>query len=90
MHLYDFAQLALEIAMRHSASITSWYRTQNRNRAVGGHPQSKHLQGLAVDLVPDDTSSKHAIIADASAAGLLAIDEGDHIHIQVRGKEASK
>jgi len=31
-------------------TLTSWYRTPERNREVGGVPNSLHVQGLAIDL----------------------------------------
>lgn len=34
-------------------TLTSWYRDPVRNMQVGGVPTSLHLQGLAVDVVPD-------------------------------------
>ena len=32
--------------------ITSGWRCQTHNREVGGHPQSRHLIGCAVDVAP--------------------------------------
>ena len=34
--------------------ITSGWRCEPHNRAVGGHPQSRHLVGCAADLAPLD------------------------------------
>lgn len=34
--------------------ITSGWRCQTHNREVGGHPQSRHLIGCAVDVAPLD------------------------------------
>jgi uncharacterized protein YcbK (DUF882 family) len=36
--------------------ITSGYRTEAENQAVGGHSHSAHCLGLAVDVVVKDTS----------------------------------
>jgi hypothetical protein len=61
--------------------LTSWYRDPHRNQAVGGHPMSQHLRGLAVDVVVP-----RARVAElrrvARLTGLTAIDEGDHVHLQ--------
>lgn len=61
--------------------MTSGMRTPERNAAVGGKPNSQHLRGTAGDyVVPQD--QKAQFIQQAQAAGLQAIDEGDHIHVQ--------
>jgi hypothetical protein len=67
----------------HALSVTSWGRTAKRNAAVGGVPNSQHLDWMAVDVVPDEWDTHGEIIKDAKALGLKAINEGDHLHIQV-------
>ena len=67
-------------------SITSSLRSATHNSAVGGLPKSKHLRFLAVDCVLDNPTSdginfKHEV----NSLGLAWLDEGDHIHVQVRG-----
>lgn len=70
-------------------SVTSWWRTEARNAAVGGSPKSKHLGGWAFDLVPDNPD-KHDVLVDAAhALGLWAVNEGDHVHVQGRAPDAS-
>ena len=61
-------------------ALTSWWRSPERNTAVGGAPQSQHLYGLAVDAVPRDFD---AFMADARRIGLYAVDEGNHVHLQI-------
>ncbi len=34
--------------------ISSWLRTPGLNHAVGGRPDSRHLYGLAVDVIPTE------------------------------------
>jgi uncharacterized protein YcbK (DUF882 family) len=67
------------------ASVTSWWRSPKRNAAVGGHANSLHKQGLGCDLVLDDMSSEKRteLVKMATDLGLRALDEGDHIHLQV-------
>src|SRR5690606_35450725 len=62
--------------------MTSGLRTPQRNERVGGVPNSQHLRGTAGDYVVPQ-HQKAAFIQQAQAQGLQAIDEGDHIHVQV-------
>jgi hypothetical protein len=66
----------------HLFSVTSWGRTPWRNKAVGGMAGSKHLDWLAVDLVPDPSTNRHRLFVDLREVGLVVIDEGDHFHVQ--------
>ena len=63
-------------------SVTSWWRSKKHNTAVGGVPTSRHLVGLAVDVVLDNADDKPALRQTASEIGLQVIDETDHLHIQ--------
>jgi len=59
---------------------TSWWRSLRDNRLVGGLPDSQHLLGLAADLAPDFTEP---VAQRLNAVGLVAVDEGDHVHVQL-------
>lgn len=83
MTMLQFLQVAIILAQRYNCSVTSWFRTPARNKRVGGHPNSAHIGGFALDLVPDNPASKAALIDDAHEAGLDAVDEGHHVHIEV-------
>jgi len=62
--------------------VTSWYRTPGRNFAVGGAVRSQHLLGWAADFTgPRDEST--AFVQLARQRGLVAVDEGDHVHVQM-------
>ena len=60
---------------------TSWYRDSSHNRSVGGNADSQHLLGFAVDLA-GSRSQLQALARAARSAGLTAVDEGDHVHVQ--------
>lgn len=82
----EFCLAAYRYASRVRGSVTSWYRTGDRNMSVGGHLRSLHLQGLAVDVVLDEplthkiaTDARHRLAADL---GLKLVIEGDHDHLQ--------
>lgn len=63
---------------------TNWWRSDAHNDRVGGHRYSQHLLGLAVDLVPSGYGAMHydALRRAMAAAELVAINEGDHVHVQ--------
>lgn len=82
INLSMFLMMIHTLCTIHNASVTSWIRTVKRNRALGGRIDSRHLIGMAVDLVCDSAADKPLIISAAHRLGLDAIDEGDHIHIE--------
>lgn len=64
-----------------AAQPTSWWRSNARNFEVGGAARSQHLLGWAADFSgPRDEARQ--MVAVARALGLVAIDEGDHVHLQ--------
>lgn len=62
--------------------MTSGLRSPERNAAVGGKPNSQHLRGTAGDYVVPQ-AQKAGFMQQVEAAGLQAIDEDDHVHVQV-------
>lgn len=66
--------------------ITSTRRTPERNRAVGGKPNSYHLSGRARDSVPPPGMSMREYYTRLKAANphLDVIFEGDHVHMEPR------
>ena len=64
-------------------TASSWCRTPEHNRRVGGVPNSKHLTCEAVDVVGDGASLAQLGRA-AQKVGLKVIPYSNHIHIQVR------
>ena len=68
-------------------SVTSWFRSEQRNINVGGVANSFHRLGLAVDVQFDEgflvNVSKWN--RDLDILDLEAFDEGDHWHIEVKG-----
>jgi len=70
------------LALLFELSVTSWIRSKSRNAAVGGAANSRHLLGLAVDVVLDDPGARVFFESHAKTLGLQVIDEGDHLHVQ--------
>lgn len=67
-------------------STTSLNRSVERNASVGGNPRSKHLEFLAADAVVknmEDPSVRARFAKAARELGLVAVDEFDHIHLQL-------
>jgi hypothetical protein len=63
--------------------VTSTRRSRARNRAVGGAPNSYHLSGRAIDVVPRGGVRHADIEAALRRAGFSlaeSLDEGDHSH----------
>lgn len=70
------------------ARITSRERTPERNRAVGGSPNSYHLRGQAFDIVPPQGTSMAQLESQLRQAGLPfaeLLNEGDHVHVAWNG-----
>jgi len=82
MTVGEFAEAAYQYAMLTGASATSAFRTEARNRLVGGVTYSAHRFGRAVDVVYDTTPPREVRDILAQRLGLKLIDEGDHDHLQ--------
>jgi hypothetical protein len=83
MEFPDFCLKIREYCHVTGASVTSWIRTPMHNAVVGGVPASRHLLGLAVDVVynlptPEGVTRQGA----ADALGLHLIIEHDHDHVE--------
>lgn len=81
MDVRDFAAGVVAYCLAFSGSVTSWCRSVERNREVGGVPRSAHLVGLAVDVVYDGASPGPEADHFLGAHGLKRLPEGDHDHI---------
>jgi len=62
-------------------TVSSWFRTPEKNRIEGGAPESQHLFGLAWDLVVPRASIPH-LVQHMRGQGLVAVQERDHVHVQ--------
>ncbi|UUR08325.1 D-Ala-D-Ala carboxypeptidase family metallohydrolase [Sphingomonas glaciei] len=63
--------------------VTSTIRSAERNRRVGGVPNSWHLLGRAMDVARSPSVSHAALAAELRRRGyhlIESLDEGDHSH----------
>ena len=75
---------AMRAEVRRPIIITSGRRCTAHNQAVGGHPQSAHLRGLAADLRVMSSAERYALVKAALAAGVGRIGVGEHlIHVDM-------
>ena len=84
MGIEGFGNLIALVLLYSNGSVVSGLRSVKHNREVGGHENSLHLVGLAVDVVFDTEDDVVVGIRMAERLGLLAIVEQGHVHIQVR------
>lgn len=69
--------------------LNSAYRSEKHNKAVGGSPNSQHVQGKAFDVRITATLTREKIHRCAKAAGFMAFGDYAHfVHIDVRDKPA--
>ena len=77
-----FSDKVLALCLIYDCSETSGFRTEKRNAIVGGAPNSRHMEALARDIVPDDPGLTDLICQSARRLGLWVLVESDHIHLQ--------
>lgn len=64
-----------------SASLTSWFRDSAANAAADGAADSQHLAALGADWV-DNPAALDRLEEASRAAGLIAVREPTHLHVQ--------
>jgi len=85
MNPFDFLERVVFLCAKHRGSVSSWGRTEKRNTEVGGVRGSYHLLWLGCDVVLDDMRRDPDFEADCERLDIVAIDEGDHYHLQPKG-----
>jgi hypothetical protein len=84
----DGVRSSLDQAMPGGYQITSGLRTPAHNAQVGGVPNSAHLDGRALDLVPKgQTMAQLEAGVRQAVPGGKVLNEGDHVHVQWGGAQ---
>ena len=78
----DFHSSLMAYCYATKGSVSSYGRTEQRNRTVGGGANSYHLQWLAADVVYDAPLQKATKDRIAVRFGLEVVEEGDHDHLE--------
>ncbi len=66
-----------------NAVVTSWCRSQEYNREVGGVEGSRHITCMAVDMIVPDSEAS-LLVRRARELGFWVLVESDHIHLEYR------
>lgn len=87
--LNETTQAALDLAQAYYGQpifVTSAYRDAEKNKAVGGVPNSQHLHGKAIDIrLPATPALVTKLIWALSVAGFTSIGVyNTHIHADTR------
>lgn len=67
------------LAEGHALAVTSWWRSPEENREVGGNVESQHLLGLALDVTAPNLP---ALASSLRSVGFHVVEESQHIHVQ--------
>ena len=71
--------------------ITSGYRCQKHNQAVGSKPTSSHLVGKAADVACTSDSDRYRIIISCIAVGIKRIGVyRSFVHVDIDPKKSSR
>ena len=83
MDLETFCRMMYALCKIHGGSVTSWIRTDAHNKSLPGSvANSKHKEGLAVDVVFDSAVSHAPFIEACRAVKLRAFLDKDHVHVE--------
>jgi uncharacterized protein YcbK (DUF882 family) len=82
MDIAAFAEHVREYCRLTTASVTSWIRSQQHNAHVGGATHSRHLTGLAVDVIYDDPPPLPERYRIAELTSLLLYPRTNHDHLE--------
>ncbi len=82
MDLATFAVLVATYRRAFNGSVTSWGRSADRNKALGGVPNSRHLYDLAADVVPGPGFTDDRRTGYGARLELWVLVEGTHDHLE--------
>ena len=75
---------ALRGRLDHPMIITSSYRSKEYNKAIGGSKNSKHMQGIAVDVKCTDGDFRMRLVREAIDMGFTVGVGKNFVHLDTR------
>lgn len=86
---HQFMEITRSINGGRPLVVRSWWRCEERNKAVGGVKDSAHLRGAAADIRARGGGERFEFMAAAVLAQLvrlecLTISQAEHMHEQLR------
>lgn len=75
----------IQFGLQEQLVITSGFRCEKHNAAVGGVPGSQHTLGLAADIACTDAGKRYAMVKMALSSGVRGIEiTKKHLHLDFR------
>jgi hypothetical protein len=80
----EFYDSLCTICEIHGGSMQSGFRTESRNKAVGGSELSQHRFGMAFDIVLDSNTERQRLLfkRDCWRHGYTVVEYGSYLHVQ--------
>ncbi len=85
MEITVFISNVITLRTKYQFSVSSWGRTVQHNKDVGGEVGSDHLLWLGLDVLLEPMVKNLDFEKDCSILGLIALFEKDHYHLRPKG-----
>lgn len=76
MTTLGFLEVVLHLCFKHQGSVISWVRSKKHNARIGGHNDSRHLDGRACDGRNDTEALRNQLFEEACRCGLRGYKRG--------------
>ena len=83
MNIGQFCTIIHTLCKIYGGSVTSWTRSVAHNKSLTGSvANSKHIDGLAVDVTLDEADQQTPFIGACRALKIRAFWDRDHVHAE--------